>query len=128
MSSLLLMLAAISWLEPAYQEPLRESVDLLEINHFYDERGRLVFDQSIFYDWTADKGHYRVLAWRLVKHPAQIPQRDWSGGGWLSVWQDGEVLRHVRAQSVRETWTQFDPELVEREYLPKENRRELRMK
>jgi hypothetical protein len=27
---------------------------------------------------------------------------------------------------MRETWTQYDPELVEREYLPKERRRELR--
>jgi hypothetical protein len=27
---------------------------------------------------------------------------------------------------VRETWTQYDPELLEREFLPKERRRELR--
>ena len=27
---------------------------------------------------------------------------------------------------MRETWTQYDPELVEREFLPKERRKELR--
>ncbi|MEX2026593.1 MAG: hypothetical protein WEH44_04820, partial [Pirellulaceae bacterium] len=32
----------------------------------------------------------------------------------------------VRAATMRESWTQYDPELVEREYLPKEKRRELR--
>jgi hypothetical protein len=63
----------------------------------------------------------------MVKNPAQLPQRDWREGGYQSVWQDGEVLRRVRAESMRETWTQYDPELIEREYLPRERRRELRM-
>ena len=42
------------------------------------------------------------------------------------MWQDGEQIRHIHSKSIRETWTQYDPELVEREYLPKERRRELR--
>ncbi len=103
----------------------RETVDLMEINHFYDEHGRLVFDQVIFYDWSKDDARYMVRAWRLIKNPAQVPQRDWKEGGYLAVWQDGELFRHVRSQSFRETWTQYDPELVEREYLPKERRKEL---
>jgi hypothetical protein len=111
------------------EDVARETVDLLEVNHFYDEHGRLVFDQVIFYDWSADDARYMVRAWRMVKNPAQLPQRDWSangGGGYFTVWQDGELLRHVRSQSMRETWTQYDPELIEREYLPKERRKELR--
>ena len=103
----------------------RETVDLMEINHFYDEHGRLVFDQVIFYDWSKDDARYMVRAWRLIKNPAQVPQRDWKEGGYVSVWQDGELLRQVRSQSFRETWTQYDPELVERDYLPKERRKEL---
>lgn len=104
----------------------REKVDLMEVNHFYDEQGRLVFDQVIFYDWSPDHSRYMVRAWRLVKNPSQLPERDWRDGGYLAVWQDGEVLRRVRAQSMRESWTQYDPELAEREYLPKEKRKELR--
>jgi hypothetical protein len=104
----------------------RERVDLVEVNHFYDEQGRLVFDQTIFYDWSSNHGRYMVRAWRLVKNPAQLPQRDWQEGGYSAMWHDGEVLRRVHADSMRETWTQYDPELVEREYLPKEQRRELR--
>ena len=108
------------------QDVVRETVDLIEVNHFYDEHGRLVFDQVIFYDWSAGDARYMVRAWRLVKNPAQLPSRDWKDGGYAAFWQDGEQLRHVRSRSIRESWTQYDPELVEREYLPKERRKELR--
>jgi hypothetical protein len=108
------------------EDVAREKVDLMEVNHFYDEQGRLVFDQVIFYDWSPDHSRYMVRAWRLVKNPSQLPERDWRDGGYLAVWQDGEILRRVRAQSMRESWTQYDPELAEREYLPKEKRKELR--
>lgn len=101
-----------------------DRVDLVEVNHFYDEQGRLVFDQIIFYDWSAPRGRYNVRAWRLLKTPAQIPHRQ--QGEYVAVWHDGEVLRKIRAASLRESWTQYDPELVEREFLPKEKRRELR--
>jgi hypothetical protein len=107
-------------------DTVRESVDLVELNHFYDEHGRLVFDQLIFYDWSAAEERYHVRTWRLVKHPGQIPERDWRCGCWRCCWQDGEQRRLVIAAAQRETWTQYDPELVEREYLPKERRRELR--
>ena len=108
------------------EDVARESVDLIELNHFYDEHGRLVFDQVIFFDWSSSESRYNVRAWRLVKNPSQLPQRDWSGGGYSAMWQDGEQIRHIRSKSIRETWTQYDPELVEREYLPKEKRKELR--
>jgi hypothetical protein len=105
-----------------------EPVDLIEVNHLYDEQGRLVFDQIIFYDWSPRDSHYMVRAWRLVKSPAQLPKQDFRTGGYTAVWHDGEVLRHVWAQSKRETWTQYDPDLIEREFLPKERRKELSMK
>jgi hypothetical protein len=134
---------------------ISESVDLVEVNHFYDEHGRLVFDQTIFYDWqrykiegtpgalerdeaqTASGGpsqefgyRFQVRAWRLIKNPqTQLPYRNWRQGGYTcGPWQDGETLRIVHARGFRETWTQYDPELVEREWLPKEKRKELRVK
>jgi hypothetical protein len=103
----------------------REAVELIELNHFYDEQGRLVFDQVIFYDWSRDDARYMVRAWRLVKQPAQLPRREHASGGYVATWSDGKLLRVIRAPSFRETWTQYDPELVEREYLPKDRRREL---
>lgn len=113
-----------------HDEVYREAVDLIELNHFYDEQGRLVFDQVIFYDWS--EGRYNVQAWRLVKNHNQLPQRDWASAvtgvpaGYSAMWQDGEQIRHIYSKSIRETWTQYDPELLEREVLPKERRKELR--
>lgn len=103
-----------------------DRVDLIELNHFYDEHGKHVFDQIIFYDWSSQSGRYNVRAWRLLKKPAQIPKRDWRRRNFIAVWHDGIVLREVHAETVRESWTQYDPELVERTFLPKEQRRELR--
>lgn len=119
------VLVALCGLSPQ-EDVASEQVDLIEVNHFYDDQGRHVFDQVIFYDWSADHSRHMVRAWRLVKNPAQLPQRNWKDGSYVSLWHDGDVLRKVQAKSMRESWTQYDPELLEREYLPKEKRKELR--
>lgn len=103
-----------------------DRVDVIEVNHFYDEHGKLVFDQILYYEWSAAQSRYNVRAWRLLKSPAQVPQRDWERGDFVARFYDGDALREIRAATVRESWTQYDPELIEREYLPKEQRRELR--
>ena len=102
-----------------------DRVDLIELNHFYDEQGKHVFDQIIFYDWSPQSGRYHVRAWRLLKKPAQIPSRNWKHGEFVAVWHDGDLLRRVRGTSVRESWTQYDPELIEREFLAKDKRPDL---
>jgi hypothetical protein len=107
------------------EDVAHDRVDLIEVNHFYDAQGKHVFDQLIFYDWSPSQVRYNVLAWRLYKHPTQIPQRSWRQRDYVARWMDGMVLREVRAETIRESWTQYDPELVERAYLPKEQRREL---
>jgi hypothetical protein len=109
----------------------RESVDLIEVNHFYSENAELVFDQIIFYEWSKGDARYMVRSWRLIKTPLQIPYRDHANGGYTAVWVDGgDVLRVIRSRDFRETWSQAgvggDPELNEREFLPKDQRRELR--
>jgi hypothetical protein len=124
MFAILLIAAAIL---PVTDTVLRDACDLIEVNHFFDDQGRLVFDQAIFYDWSAGDSRYNVRAWRLVKHSSQLPQREWPSG-YSALWQDGEVTRRVWLQAIRETFTQYDPELLEREVLPKEKRRELRVK
>jgi len=102
-----------------------DEVDLVEVNHFFDEQGKRVFDQIIFYDWSPVPARYQVRAWRLIKSPSQMPARDWRRGDYVTTWRDGDLQREVRAKSYRESWTQHDPELLEREHLPKEKRREL---
>jgi hypothetical protein len=112
---------------PPREDVASEQVDLVEVNHFYDDQGRHVFDQVIFYDWAEGHSRHMVRAWRLVKNPAQLPQRNWKDGSYTALWHDNEVLRKVQAKSMRESWTQYDPELAEREYLPKEKRKELQV-
>jgi hypothetical protein len=102
-----------------------ESVDLIEINHCYDGEGKHVFDQILFYDWSTQDRQYHVRAWRMLKHPSQVPHRDSVTGLYEATWYDSRVLRRVLATTVRETWTQYDPEVAARSQLPKELRREL---
>jgi hypothetical protein len=103
-----------------------DRVDLIEVNHFYDERGRLVFDQIIFYDWCSARGGFNIRAWRLLKSPDQRPLAQRERGSYVSMWRDGDTLRKVEAPAVRESWTQYDPELVERSVLPRDRRVGLR--
>jgi len=124
LSTMLLMSAATIGMSST-EIKAHERVDLIEINHFYDEHGKRVFDQIIFYDWCPVESRYQVRAWRLLKSPYQLPQRRWEQRDYIASWHDGDVYRQIIAKTVRETWTQYDPELVEREYLPKEKRREL---
>lgn len=122
---LALAVAAAAWGLTPSQQVVVDHVDLVEVNHFYDEQGKRVFDQVIFYEWCGAEGRYNVRAWRLLKTHEQVPLKDWKRGDYVAVWHDGETLREVRSRSIRETWTQYDPELVEREFLPKEQRKEL---
>lgn len=106
----------------------RDEVDLIEINHYRDEKGRHVVDQIIFYDWSSIDGRLHVRDWRMLKRPAQIPHRDWQRGDFVAVWQDrqnGESLRTVRAPAMRETWTRYDPEIIDKEMVPESLRRKL---
>ena len=69
------LLAGIAPASPTHPSVVRQRVDLIELNHFVDEDGREVFRQVIFYDWSKSHRRYHERAWRLVKHPSQIPQR-----------------------------------------------------
>jgi len=122
-----LLIAALSIL-PQPDSALKDACDLTEVNHYFDEHGRIVFDQLIWWDWNHNARRFECRDWRLAKQPSQLPCRDWDRGGYVTTWQDGEQMRIVRSRDFRETWLQFDPELYDRELLPKECRRVLRRK
>ena len=107
------------------QAQMEHQADVVEVNHYFDARGELVFDQIIFWEWWETPGTFHVVAWRFVKHPAHIPLRDWSHGGYVIRFYDGNVLREVRAPVMWETWTQYDPEVRDRRRLPPNRRRGL---
>jgi hypothetical protein len=119
----LVVIAVLGLSPPAAS--ITDSVEIIELNHYFDADGRLIFDQIIFWEWFDGAGELHVVAWRLCKSPAQIPLRDWSRGGYAATWLDGERFRQVRALSFRETWTQFDPEVEDRQFIPPDHRRGL---
>lgn len=100
-------------------------VDLVELNHFLDDHGREVFRQVVFFDWSRKSRQFEVRAWRLVKHPSQLPRQLDHSSTYLIRWQDKSITREVRAKSMRETWSQQDPERVNRAILPENQRRPL---
>lgn len=101
---------------------IKQRVDLIELNHFVDEDGREVFQQVIFYDWSPRHRRFHVRAWRLIKHDSQVPTRHWDPPRYQCMWHDEGVLRQVWAPQMRETWSQQDPERVNRALLPEDQR------
>lgn len=112
--------------------PLTDHVDLVEVNHCYNADGRLMFDQVIWYNFGYER--FDVVAWRILKnvrngkdefiprHATPIPDSRLH----VSFWRDKGVRRKVIAKIYRETWTTYDPELKEREFLPSKQRQGLR--
>ena len=105
-----------------------DTVDLIEVNHYYDESGRFVFKQIIFFDWCPRQCRYNVRAWRLIRSDGQLPKRDVQRRNFVAIWQDGTQFRRVKAKNYRQSWTQYDPEQFERRFVPKGRRKELAKK
>lgn len=107
----LLLLLALSVPQPI-------PVDRVELNHY--SHGEHVFDQLIFYSWSSQRKRFDVREWRLKKSDSMVPVP--RRGGYMLRWHDDGVLREVTTNSFRETWTQYDPEVIEREHLAQDQR------
>ena len=97
-------------------------VDVVELNHVYQAvpgpkpQAERVLSQWILWEWRSDIGRYCVVYW-LKAEAGTV---------------DGRALRvfHgrlyvIRAAVIRETWTLFDPEQLDRETWPTWRRRRL---
>lgn len=104
---------------------ITDRVDHIEYNHVYDQEGKHVFDQAIFWRWNAAERASEVVAWRQIKPCDQVPIRDQARQRYVTMFHDGTFLRRVEAGAFQETWTQFDPELANRAQCDKGNRRGL---
>ncbi len=107
---------------PQPEASINRSVGLVHVNHFYDDKGELVHDQVIFYDWDKVAERYQVRAWRIMCECASHtriagPVRDWRDGTFLSTWCERDQPYLIRARNFTESWTQQDPEMLERAIL-----------
>ena len=91
-------------------------VDRMEVNHYSDK-----FTQVIFWQWSEQRKRYDVRGWKMVEHESQLPRL--SNGRYVMRWTEFGQLREVTANRCIETHTTFDPELLERQILPSENRK-----
>lgn len=92
-----------------------EYVDLIELNHQYDTRGRLVFDQVIFWERTPEQGRFQVRAWCMVDDRELLnrrPVKNEVNGMYQVDSYDADIRlrRTITSRLFRESWTQLDPE------------------
>lgn len=97
------------------------SVDVIELNHYFDDNGDHILSQYVFYD--REIGCHGVIDWRMANPPLNPPNR--FGGFFQMTWHNDTHLMKVRAKSYREVWTQYDKEVFDRDRLPSESRRKL---
>ena len=108
-------------------EPLicESRCEWIEKNHFgevvWDQdsgkfRDRLIFVQLVFWDGA---GREQCIAWRMAKEIKVVPD----GRGVSCTFHDGDRLIRVRAKFFKETWTNFDVEMENREAYPPDQRR-----
>ena len=105
-----------------------EKVDLIELNHFYDDLGRHAYDQVIFYEWSPEYRRFHVIAWCLLENDlSRMPTRNPNNGEYVVRWhdRDAKVQREVRSPLYRETWSQVDPERVNKKLLDEKYRTSL---
>ena len=104
-----------------------EYVDLIELNHFYDHQGRHVYDQVIFYEQPPETGRFQVRAWCLIEDRDNLSRRPVKNAETQLVqvdWFDNDqrLLRKITSRSFRESWTQIDPERVNKKVLEERSR------
>jgi len=94
-----------------------EHVDMIELNHYYDAYGKLVYDQVIAWEQSRETGKLNVRSWRMAENDYPIKING------LYRFKKGDVLIHSRI--FRESWTKSDPERENGKRFPNENRIEL---
>lgn len=87
-------------------------VDMIELNHYFDDRGQHVFDQVIFWRIEESTRRYQVQAWRMCNSPGDYPTRNTNGMACIRLGFDPSALK-VSSRQFRESWTQVDPERMD---------------
>lgn len=106
-------------------QQLQQRVDLIELNHYFDDSGGHAYDQIIFYEWSPDYRRYHVIAWSLVENDlGRIPVYDRNRDLHVVDWYDRDLKRRrsITSALFRETWSQVDPERANKKLLDEKDR------
>ena len=131
MANLYLRVVLTTWVATCWADsPLRDfskvedRVDLLELNHKFDNQGRHVFSQVIAWERLPANGQYHVRAWKLIEKRESLtgwPVYNDMNQTWESHFVDMEIggkLRVISSSLYRETFSQKDPESEDKKKLP----------
>jgi len=123
------LIAALALTTVPFEPAVVSQCERQEFNSFYSHEGELTFHQLILWDWTRapqeTEPHYHTQAWRLARHKDMYPLWDQRLGCYVARFFDGETFREVRSRLRLRSWTQHDPEQLDRECIPDERRRGL---
>lgn len=105
------------------QSPLLDDdVECLELNHSYDDQCNILVHQIIGWHYNPAEHRAEIVFWRLVKKMKIGRNQVVFVEGGL---ENCGAIRRVRYKSFFETWTQYDPEMNDRDVLPQNQRRGL---
>jgi|TARA_Y100000296_G_C5050666_1_gene194658 hypothetical protein len=93
--------------------------NVIERNNYYDDNGKKIFTQIVFWNFDRVSTRFVVLAWRYDEGQIRIEPRN---GKTRITWLDDDTMRCVIGGKFNETWTQYDPEVFDRQFTPEANR------
>ncbi len=93
--------------------PPTATVDLVEMNHCYDDSNRLRFVQVIYWD----DGHVRE--WHMIDVIETVYSHQC---GFKVIRKIGGRIQVVWGRAGKTTWTHADPEEQDRQWVPVQNR------
>jgi hypothetical protein len=95
---------------------VEDHVDVIEHNYFYNAEGGVQLDQYIFLRYSPSLSTYIVIAWRTNK---QFNPPYKNGKGYLMTFYDARdtTYRKVHAKHIRESHTDYDPEIANHELM-----------
>jgi hypothetical protein len=100
-------------------------VDVIELNEHYDAAGRTIFEQVIFWSRYPD-GELHVRGWALKGNPRTQLQLHYSRRRQCSCsWTIDGITYRVEAPTFRQSKTIVDLELLDRNWLAKQDRQPL---
>lgn len=104
-------------------KPTTEHVDLIEVNYKHDQ-GSLGYVQVIAWEWAEDYQRLHCVGWWIADKLGDYPALTIRGDYLAEKNLYGKQVT-VRAPHIRLTWTESDPERLNKDLFPEKYRRGL---
>lgn len=119
----LVLLFALIGTNDVHDTYLYDTFDCVEYNHFYDERGKHIFDQFIMKNWNPETKRMECEGCFLISEFSSGSFFKSNSGYYTfilsrSIIQNekktnlGDEARIIQSRILEETWTQYDPEIL----------------